>query len=53
MQRTLFMSISAGVNWENALGPLKTISLVWVSWFKVMTRCGFVRVGVGVGGTTG
>lgn len=27
---TLFMSISAGVNWENVLGPLKTISLVWV-----------------------
>lgn len=31
------MSISAGVNWENVLGPLKTISLVWVSWFQVMT----------------
>eukprot|EP00435_Cladocopium_sp_Y103_P034463 s1481_g8.t3 len=27
---TLFMSISAGVNWEAVLAPLKTISLVWV-----------------------
>jgi len=27
---TLFMSNSGGVNWENVLGPLKTISLAWV-----------------------